>query len=57
MHQNRRKSRTDLVGKDGLVLEEVLCPVHERIDIVRGRELGGAFVLVAIFPQVFVSAH
>ena len=48
---------TDGIREDSLVVEDILAPVHEGID-VRGRgKLRRAFVAHAIFPEVFVSRN
>jgi len=48
--------RTDLVREDRLVVQKTLGPVHERIDIIRGRKFGRALVLDTILPEVLKSA-
>ena len=52
---NWNERSTDGIREDGLVIEETLCPVHKGVDIFGGRELRGAFVAHAVFPEVFVS--
>jgi hypothetical protein len=47
---------TDGVWEDSLVVEDILSPVHESINIFGRRKLCGAFVAHAIFPKVFVSS-
>jgi hypothetical protein len=47
--------RTDGVWEDGLIVEKILGPVHEGINILRRGKLCGALVAHAIFPEVFVS--
>lgn len=46
---------TDGVWEDGLVIEDALRPVHERVDIFGRGKLRWALVAHAIFPKVFVS--
>lgn len=48
------KKRTNLVWEDPLVIENVLRPVHQSVDVVRRSKLGGPLVLDAVFPEVFV---
>lgn len=45
----------DLVRKDGWVVEKALCPVHQRVHILRCRKLCGAFVFDPVLPEIFVS--
>jgi hypothetical protein len=46
---------TDGIREDGLVIKDTLGPVHKGVNIFGSRELRGAFVAHAIFPEVFVS--
>ena len=45
---------TDLVREYVLVIEKPLRPIHQRIDIVRCRELRWPAILDAVFPEVLV---
>jgi hypothetical protein len=47
--------RTDGIREDGLVVEDVLGPVHEGVDILGRGKLRGALVTYAVFPEVLVS--
>jgi hypothetical protein len=49
----RARRRTDAAGQDALVVDGVLHPGHEVVDIFRGRHLGGLLVVLVILPQVF----
>jgi hypothetical protein len=46
---------TDSIREDGFVIEDILSPVHEGVDILGRGELRGALVTHAVFPKVFVS--
>jgi len=48
---------TNLVWKNILVIEERLGPAHESVDIIRSCQLGGPFILDAIFPKIFISKN
>lgn len=48
--QQKGTIQTNFVWENGFVLEKILCPVHECVDILRGREFSRSFILVAIFP-------
>lgn len=39
--------------KDGLVVQEVVCPLDEGADVVGGRQGGGLLVPVLVLPKVF----
>ena len=49
------RGRTNLVREDGLILEEALRPIHERVNVFRGWKFRWPFVSVTIFPEVFIS--
>jgi hypothetical protein len=46
---------TDRIREDGLVVEDILGPVHEGVDILGRGKLCGSLVAHAIFPEIFVS--
>ena len=46
---------TDSIREDGLVIEDILGPVHEGVDILGRGKLRGALVTYAVFPKVLVS--
>src|SRR5260221_14670946 len=46
---------TDGIREYGLVIEDVLGPVHEGVDILGRGKLRGALVTYAVFPKVLVS--
>lgn len=47
---------TNLVREHTLVVEQALCPVHQRIDVLRRGQLRRALVLCTVFPEVLVPA-
>ena len=53
-NQEQWEGNTDGIGEGGLVVEEILGPVHQGVDIFRRRELRWALVPDAILPEVFV---
>ena len=46
---------TDRIWEHRLIVEDILCPVHERIDVLRCRQFRRTLVLLPIFPEVFIS--
>ena len=48
---------TDLHWEDPLVVQDVLRPVHERVDVLGRGQLRRLLVPHPVFPQVFVSAQ
>jgi hypothetical protein len=48
---------TDFIREHGLVVQEPLSPIHERIDVVRSGEFGGALVFDTVLPQVLVAGR
>lgn len=49
-----RERNTDFVREGCLVIEDILSPVHQCIDVFRGRKFGWPFELDTVFPEVFV---
>ena len=49
------RSSTYGIRKDSLIVEYVLCPVHECVDVVWRSKLCGAFVAHSILPKILVS--
>lgn len=50
------KEITNLVREDCFIIEDALCPVHQRVHILGCRKLCGAFEFDPIFPKILVSA-
>jgi len=50
-----RERHTDRIREDGLVIEDILGPVHEGVDILGRGKLRGALVTHAVFPKVLIS--
>jgi hypothetical protein len=55
MGVRRLGGSTYSIRKDSLIVQYVLCPVHECIDVVRRSKLRGTLVAHPILPKVFVS--
>lgn len=62
LRQRRKKQQpgitggcTDGIREDGLVVEDILGPVHEGVDVLGRGKLRGALVTYAVFPKVLVS--
>ena len=52
---NNMRGHTDRIREDGFVVEDILSPVHEGVDILGRGKLRGALVAHAVFPEIFVS--
>jgi hypothetical protein len=55
MQRNKTEDHTDSIREDSLVVEDILSPVHEGVDILRRGKLCGTLVAHAVFPEIFVS--
>lgn len=55
--QKVRSRRTDLAREDGLVIELLLHPGHQVVDVLGSGELDGLLHLGAVGPQVLVPGR
>ena len=55
MGVGKMRGSTYGIRKDSLIVQYVLCPVHECVDVVWRGKLCGALVAHPIFPKILVS--
>ena len=51
------KDITDLVREDGFIIEDALCPVHQRVHILGCGKLCGTSEFDPVLPEILVSAE
>ena len=51
----RKGGSTYGIGKDSLIVQNVLCPVHEGVDVIRRSKLRRALVAHTVFPKILIS--
>jgi hypothetical protein len=48
--EGKKSIQTYPVRKHGLIVQQILCPIHQRINVFWRRKLGGLLVSFAVFP-------
>ena len=43
------------IRKDCLIVQDILCPVHEGVNVIRRSKLRGALVAHPVLPKILVS--